>query len=181
MRSFAAVEATVAPTPERYQHSPVALCDEEIRDSNDWLSAPYKAVDTLGRLLGNGTITEREHRAGTRFRNAFRRARLDPLRCADLGRPRVDNAPRAEVADRAYDARDEIAACMTHLGTPANSCAWYVLGFEMSLSEWALRISAASVRAIDRETARGVLIGLLGSLAGYFFGPERDDDRRSRA
>lgn len=175
MRFPAAVTAAVAPTPERYQHSPVALCDHEIRDSDDWLSMPYKAVDTLGRLLGNGTITAREHRAGTRFRNTFHRAHLNPLRCADLGRPRVDDAPRFDLGACAYEARDEIDGCMRHLGSPANSCAWYVLGFEMSLSEWAMRISAAGVRCLDRETARGVLIGLLGSLANHFFGPERDD------
>src|SRR5690606_20420170 len=58
-----------------------------------------RAVDTLGLLLGNGTITEPLYDAGVQFRSQFRRAAIENLATAAMLRlPGRGDAPMPEAA-----------------------------------------------------------------------------------
>jgi hypothetical protein len=52
------------------------------RDADPQTGTPVahrRAIDTLGAMLANGTITDGMHDAGVRFRSQFRAAALDAL------------------------------------------------------------------------------------------------------
>jgi hypothetical protein len=56
------------------------------------------------------------------------------------------------------------AQLLGSLGTPAASCAVHVLGRGLPLRQWALE--GWQGRPIAQETASGILIGALGTIAG---------------
>jgi hypothetical protein len=67
-------------------------------------------------------------------------------------------------------ARRRINAALDALGghmSPCGSCAWFVLGQEMSIRAWAIREKWGG-RPIREEVAKGTLIGTLGVLARHF-------------
>ncbi|MGD6652191.1 hypothetical protein VWW24_22845, partial [Xanthomonas citri pv. citri] len=49
----------------------------------------------------------------------------------------------------------------------AGSCAWHVLGLEMSVREWATRQGWGG-RPVSPPQAQGMLVATLGVLAGHF-------------
>jgi hypothetical protein len=53
------------------------------------------------------------------------------------------------------------------LGSAGGACLWRVLGGEQSLKQWALG-QGWSDRRVREETASGILIGALGTLAQHF-------------
>jgi hypothetical protein len=60
---------------------------EEVRekDPDGRIVYPHRTVDTLGKMLRAGTITQEMHDAAKDFQAAFIVANLDPLR--ELARP----------------------------------------------------------------------------------------------
>ena len=127
-----------------------------------------RAVDTLGLMLANGTITPEMHEAGVMFRVTFRLAALDGMRTTQL--IRLAGATNDDMPNRQIDARHRIANAIDALGghdSPAGFCIWFVVGLEFSLREWAQRQGWAG-RTVHGPVAQGILIGALGTLAMHF-------------
>lgn len=117
-----------------------------------------------------GSITPEMRQAGEDFRACFAAAQLDPLKCQDITRPRVDNAPRPAINTRTDAARRRVWDAVQHLGgipSPAGSCLWHVVGWERSLKEWACE-QGWNGRRVSEHAAAGILIAALGALAQHF-------------
>jgi hypothetical protein len=130
--------------------------------------AHRRAIDTLGAMLANGTITGSMHDAGVRFRSQFRVAALDALRAMPM--LRVPGGAGHPLAERQIAARDRVAAVMDVLGgpdSPAGSCIWHVVGLEWSVREWAMRQGWGG-RSVPASQAQGMLVSALCVLAGHY-------------
>jgi len=97
----------------------------------------------------------------------FQLAHLDPLRAADIVREGRGNGAGPHGSERA---RRRIIAAMDALGghgSPCATAAWFVLGCELSMREWAMREGWGG-RPLREEVAKGTLVGALGVLAKHF-------------
>lgn len=127
-----------------------------------------RAVDTLGQMLAKGTITPEMHQAGDIFRRLFRAACFDGMATSQIVRipgMRVDTLSTLQI-----DARRRVAAAIDALGghnSPGGSCAWFVVGLEFSVREWAMRQGWAG-RTVHGPVGQGILVGTLGTLAMHF-------------
>jgi hypothetical protein len=127
-----------------------------------------RAVDTLGQMLANGTITPQMHEAGCIFRTLFRSAAIDSMSTSQLIRLPGSTADR--LSDRQLDARRRVLNALDALGghdSPAGSCVWFVVGLEMSVREWAAR-RGWSGRPVPQPIAGGIIVAALGILAMHF-------------
>lgn len=127
-----------------------------------------RAVDTLGAMLTNGTITAPMHDAGVIFRGQFRAAALDTLRAMPL--IRIPAGSGDPLTERHVHARRKVAAAMRVLGgqdSAAGSCAWHVVGCEASIREWATRQGWGG-KPLGHSQAQGILIAALGVLASHY-------------
>jgi len=157
-----------APSKWRLQHGDIGA---PIREADPETGTPVRhrrAVDTLGMMLANGTITHEMHEAGCIFRTLFRSAALDSMSTSQLIRLPGSTADR--LSNRQLDARRRVFAAMDALGgddSPAGSCVWFVVGLEMSVREWSAR-SGWSGRPVSQPFAGGILVAVLGLLAAHF-------------
>jgi hypothetical protein len=142
---------------------------EEVRevDPDGRIVVHHRTVDSLGKMLRAGTITQEMHDAARDFKAAFIVANLDRLRALPI--LRVPGAGREpDLDERQIDARRRVHAAMQALGgisSPAGSCVWHVVGCVCSIREWAVR-RGWSGRPVRQEQAQGILIAALGMLAG---------------
>ena len=156
------------PSQWRLQHGGFA---EAVREADPETGTPVhhrRAVDTLGAMLTNGTITAEMHEAGCVFRTQFRSAALDGMRTTQL--IRLAGATSDDVPSRQLDARRHVNRALDALGghdSPAGSCVWFVVGLEMSVREWAAR-RGWSGRPVPQPIAGGMLVAGLGILAMHF-------------
>ena len=156
------------PSKWRLQHGGFS---EPIREADPETGTPLqhrRAVDTLGLMLAHGNITEQMHEAGCIFRTLFRSAAIDSMSTSQL--IRLPSSTAGTISNRQLDARRRVLAAMDALGghdSPAGSCAWFVVGLEMSVREWAMRQGWAG-RKIHGPVAQGILVGALGTLAMHF-------------
>ena len=156
------------PSKWRLQHGGFS---EPVRDADPDTGVPVahrRAVDTLGMMLANGTITPEMHEAGSIFRTLFRSAALDGIATSQL--IRLTGATAGEMSGRQIDARRRVANAIDALGghdSPAGSCAWFVVGLEMSVREWATR-RGWSGKPVPQPIAGGMLVAALGILAMHF-------------
>ena len=111
--------------------------------------------------------------AGEDFRARFAVAQLDPLRALDLTHLRVaetgPNPDREAPGPRIEAARRSVWRVIQAVGgmaSPAGSCLWHVLGWELPVKEWALQ-QGWSGRRVSQETASGILIAALGALESH--------------
>ena len=160
------------PSRWRLQHGGF---DEAVRGTDPDTGTPVlhrRAVDSLGVLLANGSITPHMHEAGEIFRAVFQRAALDRVRTMPM--IRIPGGRADLLSESQTVARERVARAMTHLGgfgSPSGSIAWYVLGLEHSVRDWALR-QGWNGRAVTPAIAHGILLGTLGILmAHYGFAP----------
>ena len=157
-----------APSKWRRQHGDFT---EPQRISDPETGTPVsvrRAVDTLGTMLANGTITPDMHNAGESFRIAFRAAALDSLKAMPI--LRVPGGTGDPLTERQAAARERVARAMDVLGgndTAAGSCMWHVVGCECSIREWAARQGWAG-RTMGHTQAQGVLVAALGVLAAHY-------------
>ena len=178
-RAAPAPERAAEPSRWRVQHGPVSA-PERIADPETGVPvAVRRAIDTLGQMLGNGSITPEMHEAGQAFRAAFRLAALDPLKARSLvWMPRTTGE---RIGDRTAAARERAARAMDALGgpaSPAGSCAWHVVGCELSIREWAAR-QGWNGRPVGHVQAQGILVAALGMLARHYgLAPVRPPARR---
>jgi hypothetical protein len=153
------------PSKWRLQHGGFS---EPVREEDPDTGSPVahrRAVDTLGLMLANGNITPQMHEAGCIFRTLFRGAAIDSMSTSQLIRLPGSTADR--LSNRQLDARRRVLAAMDALGghdSPAGSCVWFVVGFEISVREWAAR-RGWSGRPVSQPIAGGILVAALGILA----------------
>jgi hypothetical protein len=156
------------PSPWRLQHGGFA---EGVRGTDPDTGTPIlhrRAIDTLGQMLANGTITQEMHDAGVIFRTAFQRALLDGTRVTSL--LHIPSGAVGQLGDGPVAARERVAhaiAALGGFGSPAGSIAWFVIGLEHSIRDWALR-QGWSGRSMHPAQAQGTLIGALGMLAAFY-------------
>ncbi|MCZ8146474.1 MAG: hypothetical protein O9325_01305 [Roseomonas sp.] len=156
------------PSKWRLQHGGFS---EPIREADPETGSPVqhrRAVDTLGLMLANGTITPQMHEAGCMFRTLFRSAAIDSMSTSQL--IRLPGATADGISVRQIEARRRIANAIDALGghdSPAGSCAWFVVGLEFSVREWAMRQGWAG-RIVHSPVGQGILVGALGTLAMHF-------------
>jgi hypothetical protein len=129
-------------------------------------------VDTLAAMLRRGTITAGMHDAGRDFAARFRAAQLDPLAARDLTRPVIDGMPRRHYQEQAGATAEKARASIWQdvqacggSASPGGSCLWHVVGWELSLKDWAVN-QGWNGRYVSQETASGILIAALGTLEG---------------
>lgn len=161
--------AALDPSPERRQHDRVTRAPDQVADTAGAIGSPWRAEGLLARLERHGDIGPRERAAGEHFAYLFHLAHLDPLRAADVMRGSA--SPHASLPPNyAEHARRRVSDALLALGgsnSPAGSCAWFVLGSEMSIRQWALRQGWAG-RPIREQVAKGTLIACLGVLRHHF-------------
>ena len=158
-------DEALGPSKWRLQHGGFS---EPIREADPETGSPVqhrRAVDTLGMMLANGTITQEMHDAGAVFRRQFRVAALDQLRAMPL--IRIPGGSGDSLTDRQVAAREQVAHAMMALGgfeSAAGSCVWHVVGLEHSVREWAQRQGWGG-RSVGHAQAQGMLVAALGVLA----------------
>lgn len=141
---------------------------EEVRekDPDGRIVVHHRTVDTLGKMLRDGTITPEMHDAAKDFQAAFILANLDPIRALPILRvPGTGREP--ELNERQIQARRRVHETLEELGglaSPAGSCVWHVVGLQRSVRDWAFRQGWAG-RPLDRNQAQGILIAALGMMA----------------
>jgi len=162
------IEELAKPSKWRLQHGGFS---EPIRAADPETGTPVahrRAVDTLGLMLANGSITPQMHEAGCIFRTLFRSAAIDGIATSQL--IRLAGATGGEMSGRQIDARRRVNTALDALGghdSPAGSCVWFVVGLEMSVREWAAR-RGWSGRPVPQPIAGGILVAALGILAMHF-------------
>jgi hypothetical protein len=144
---------------------------EEVRekDPDGRIVYHHRTVDTLGKMLRAGTISQEMHDAAKDFQAAFIVANLDPLRALPILRvPGTGRDP--DLNDRQLHARRRVHKSLEALGgisSPAGSCVWHVVGLQRSVREWAIRQGWGG-RPVRQEQAQGILVAALGMLAAHF-------------
>jgi uncharacterized protein YukE len=159
---------TEGPTNEREQHGLVVRSVKQILDARGLIANPFRGETMLERMERLGDIGLSERIAGERFQDYFQRSHLDPLQAADM--MRESRSAVAHGANGIEHARDLVHGAIQALGghsSPCGSCAWFVLGNEITIAEWARREGWGG-HPLRAETAKGLLIGALGVLAKYF-------------
>ena len=144
---------------------------EEVRekDPDGRIVVHHRTVDTLGKMLRAGTITEEMYDAAQDFQAAFIVANLDPIRALPILRV-PGNGHEPDLNERQLHARRRVHEAMQALGgisSPAGSCVWHVVGLQRSVREWAIRQGWGG-RPVDHKAAAGILIAALGVLAAHF-------------
>jgi len=154
------------------QHGAVRGLEAPIADVAGGIGAPLLRLPLLARLEHRGAITRTEAEAGERFHDLFQRGGLDGLKAADMGRiPAAGGMMFGDqISPSGERCRVRVTEAMTALGgagSVAASAVWHVVGFEMSVRQWAL----ATRRR--QELACGILVAALGLLAAHFAGRRR--------
>jgi hypothetical protein len=171
-------EARIAPPPERFRadHVSGALvvrCEEPVADANGGVGRPWKALDTLARMERAGSISRGMRAAGVLFNEYFNDAGLDPLWAADPTRIPVltmSGKPWSIGRRGSTSALEAVIDALVMLGgisSPGGSCAWHVLGCEMTIERWAISRSWCG-HPVHRKVAAGILLTDLGILENYF-------------
>jgi len=162
------IEDLAKPSKWRLQHGGVS---DPIRDADPETGTPVqhrRAVDTLGMMLANGTITQQMHDAAGYFRALFRSAALDGMSKSVL--VRLPGQTADTLSDHHMDARRKIGVALDALGghdSAAGSCAWHVVGLECSVREWAMRQGWGG-RTVPATQAQGMLVAALSVLAAHY-------------
>jgi hypothetical protein len=160
--------ALYAPSAERLQHDRIALTAKALLDDAGLICQPYRVESMLERMERQGDIGTRELDAGELFQRFYRVAHLDPLKCSDpMQEVRAQGAHNGNGIEYARDRIDAAMQALGGHGSPCGSCAWYVLGDELTIAEWARREGWGN-RPISPHVAKGTLLGALGVLAAHF-------------
>ncbi|GGC63895.1 hypothetical protein GCM10011504_47650 [Siccirubricoccus deserti] len=156
------------PSKWRLQHGGFS---EPIREADPETGSPVqhrRAVDTIGLMLTNGTITAEMHDAAVLFRTRFRAAALDALQ--PMPWDRVPGGVGDGMTERQAMARRHVAEAMDVLGgfgSAAGSTVWHVVGLERSVREWAQRQGWGG-RPVGAPQAQGMLVAALCVLASHY-------------
>ena len=151
---------------------------EQVRekDPDGCIVYHHRTVNTLGKMLRAGTITQKMYDAAKDLEAAFIVANLDPLRALPIVRV-TGSGREPDLSERQLHARRRVHEAMQALGgisSPAGSCVWHVVGLQRSVREWAIRQGwggrLVPAGAGARNPDRGV--GYAAAHAGYNWLPE---------
>jgi hypothetical protein len=167
----------IKPAPERYRADHVSggnvvRLAESVEDANGGIGRPWRSLDTLARMERAGTITKSMQAAGVLFNKIFNEAGLDPLFAGDPSRTPVLNHKSYLVTARrgSPSCVEMVMDALERLGgisSPGGSCAWHVLGCEITIESWALSRSWSTFR-VDPRIGTGILLTDLGILQSYY-------------
>jgi len=168
----AAGDAGLAPTEERRRHGPIERLERSIADEAGRAARPYRAVDTLATMERRGTITGGMRTAAEDFRARFATAQLNPLRAFDYSRPKSGGVGSGAGGPglRIEAAREHVWRAIVAVGgpdSPGGSCLWHVVGWQLSLKEWAIG-QGWNGRRVSQEAASGILVAALGALEAHY-------------
>ena len=167
-RTTQGAEDLSKPSKWRLQHGGFG---ELVREADPETGSPVqhrRAVDTIGLMLANGTITAEMHDAAVVFRARFRAASLDDLQ--PMAWDRVPGGSGDGMTERQAAARRHVASAMDALGgfgSAAGSAVWHVVGLECSVREWAQRQGWGG-RPVGAPQAQGMLVAALCVLAAHY-------------
>jgi hypothetical protein len=167
-RHVPTLEELSKPSPWRLQHGGFS---EPMRDADPETGTPVqhrRAVDSIGAMLANGTITPEMHEAGAMFRTQFRGAALDGVRTTQL--LRMPGGSGETMTERQVAARQRVLTALDVLGglhSPAGSAVWNVLGLECSIREWGSQ-QGWQGRPIAPAQAQGMFTAALAVLATHY-------------
>ena len=167
-RSNQGPEDVAKPTKWRLQHGEFTAPGYDADPEMGGVVVHRRAVDTLGMMLTNGTITPEMHDAGSLFTVLFRRAAIEHV--ATSAMLRLPGRATDNLSEASVHARIKIADAMDVLGghdSASGSCAWHVLGCGTSVREWAIRRGWGG-RPVLPPQAQGVLVATLSVLAAHF-------------
>jgi hypothetical protein len=141
---------------------------EEIRekDPDGKIVVHHRTVDTLGKMLKTGTITDEMYDVAKDFQASFVVANIDGLRALPLMRI-PGNGRNADMSDRQLIARRRVLKSIEKLGGIGSltaSALWHVVGLQESVRSWSMR-SGWSGRPIRPDVASGILVAGLEILA----------------
>jgi hypothetical protein len=156
------------PSTWRRQHGEFGPASFDTDPDTGAVVTHHRAVDTLGRMLSNGTITKEMYDAGAIFRTHFRGAAFGNVATSPLHR--LPGRATDGMSAHSVDSRMKIAAAIGVLGghdSAAASCVWYVVGHECSVREWAMRQGWRG-RPVPASQAQGMLVVTLGVLAAHY-------------
>ncbi len=156
------------PTKWRLQHGGFSAPGFDADPETGAVVVHRRAVDTLGVMLANGTISPEMHDAGALFGVLFRKAAIEHV--ATSAFLRMPGRRADHLSETSVHARIKIADAMDVLGghdTAAGSCAWHVLGTGASVREWAIRRGWGG-RPVAPPQAQGMLVATLCVLAAHF-------------
>ena len=163
-----------APSAERRRHGLIEREGTTVKDANGAVGLPFRALTTIDIMLRRGSITPDMFRAGETFHRQFVLAALGPLAAAAPTRlPVLLSGTRYHGPRGSERARTHVLRALAALGGPAThlgSCAWHVLGEELSLREW-IEYRGANHRSIN--FASGVLVSALDLLRVHYEGRAR--------
>ncbi len=161
-------ERIIKPSRFRRQHGPVARVAEQIADVDGNIGDPFRGLSLLEQWQRSGRITKAMLDAGNEFNADFYLACLDPIHAADMARIGGARGPVKHMG--CLRARDRVRDALAALGgpeSPAGCGAWFVLGCEFSIRQWAEREGWRG-RRLNDHVAAGILIGSLGTLAKHY-------------
>jgi hypothetical protein len=167
-RATTSCEDLSKPSKWRLQHGPITAPERGADPETGVPVQRRRAVDTLGMLLENGSITSQMHDAAEIFRTQFRAAALDGMRTMPL--IRVARGTGDTLTERHVGARQKVSAAIRHVGgiqSPAGSSLWHVVGLECSIREWAMQ-QGWNGRPLVPAHGQGILVGALGTLVEHY-------------
>lgn len=156
------------PSKWRLQHGPATAPERGTDPETGVPVQRRRAVDTLGMLLENGSITAQMHEAAEIFRTQFRAAALDGMRTMPL--IRIARGTGDTLTERHVSARQKVAAAIKHVGgmdSPAGSSLWHVVGLECSIREWAMQ-QGWNGKPLVPAHGQGILVSALGTLVEHY-------------
>jgi hypothetical protein len=156
----------IGPTREQIRKGGIDRLPNTIADEHGLISRPWRHRATLATLYERDVISKDELAAGEAFRVRFRHACFDTLAALDPGK--VPNTYSPLVAgEHQLVSRDYVWSRICALGglvSLPGSCAWNVVGMEVSLRSWGIE-RALHGRAMDERECRGILRSVLAMLA----------------
>lgn len=167
-RRVPTLEEQSKPSKWRLQHGPITAPERGTDPETGVPVQRRRAVDTLGMLFENGSITAPMHEAAEIFRTQFRAAALDGMRTMPL--IRVARGTGDTLTERHVSARHKVAAAIRYVGgmdSPAGSGLWHVVGLECSIREWAMQ-QGWNGRALVPAHGQGILVSALGTLVEHY-------------
>ena len=165
-----AYRGKVAPTAERIKIGPLSYgrvvhFGDGIRGKSQ--TRAYRAPDLMVTMLANGTIDLDAAQAGRAFRSNFHTAGYMNLRALDPGKVPGGRGP-GDPSPAVIDARTRIVEDLEALGgfnAPAARAAWFVLGYGLSIRDWARRERFGRGGHLSEATARRLVHGALAILS----------------